>query len=713
MIDRRAIRPLFAAILLGALSSGLAAQSATARVVALEIERRQPLLDGRPFVRVQSPLATSLATPPSLDHDGRGGGGIAYELIEGRVRFAFDPSAAANARVNDLDHAPRNAAGQVEAWGDFAVLQPIDPARRRGTAIVDVPNRGRRLVLAGMNRARLDFFAPPTIDASDAASFGDGFLMSQGLTVLWAGWQADAPEVPGSMRLHVPRAVGPDGEPIRGQARSDWVVDTPSERLALATRGHVAHPAARKGDAGDVLTRRRGRNAQPQPVPRASWRFDETREAIVPSDPSQPFEAGFIYELAYEAESPPVVGLGFAAYRDFAAYALYDPECPFAIQRAVAHGLSQSGRFLRHFLYEGFNRDEAGRRVFDGAMILIGGAGRGGFNHRFSHPGRVGNPYQNFFYPGDDFPFTSRPTRDGERREGLLDRVQADGSMPRVFQINTGYEYWGRGASLIHTTPDGDQDVAPLEAERLYHVASAPHGSLPFPPAPRSEVSPGLFVGSSVDTSGIQRALLVHLLRWVEEDAAPPPSTIPHLADGTLVRPGSLRYPIADLARPRAPHLPARLDFGPRFDQGIIDRQPAIRGADYGVRVPVIDALGNEATGIRPLELRVPIGTYTPWALRHGAPGGSDEMTGYLGSFLPLAPKESERRPGDARPALATLHPDRDAYEQQLSQEIDGLVEEGFLLPLDRRHAYQAGLERWHWAHRSAGRDEPETPPAP
>lgn len=676
-------RPLGSMLALLACAT-LAPAVASGRVLDLSIERRVPLAGGRPVPSAEGPRARDA--------------GVAYELIEGRVRFGFDPEHAANARIVDLRNAPRGASGLVEATGDFVVLQPIDPAARRGTALVDVPNRGRRLALASFNRIARD--PPSGLDANatldpTSGDWGDGFLMQAGLTIAWVGWQHDAPAFPGSLRLAVPRARGASGEAIRGLVRADWVVDAATPSLALAALGHTPHPAIDPGDARNRLTRRRGRDAAREPVARESWRFSGDGRAI--ESTGKGFEAGWIYELVYVSQDPPIAGLGFAAFRDFVSFAKHDPRSPFPIERAIAHGISQSGRFLRHLFYEGMDRDEAGRAVFDGAMIQIGGAGRGGFNHRFGHPGRVGNPYANFFYPGDDPPFTGRPSEVDGRRAGLFDRSRAQGTMPRVFQLNTGYEYWGRAASLVHMTADGTRDVPPLPNERLYHLAGAPHYSLPFPPHPRSEIRPGLFVGSRVDTSGITRALLVRMLDWVERDVPPPASRIPSIAAGTLVSPDALDYPIADLATPRSPHLAVRMDHGPDWSRGVV-AEPARRGAPYAIRVPAIDAVGNEATGIRPLELAVPIGTYLPWALRHGAPGGADEMAGYIGTFLPLAKSAAQRAPTDARPSLAELHPTRDAYETKVVRAIDALVEEGFLLPRDRRHAFEEAIARWTWA---------------
>lgn len=665
--------------------AGLAtAAPSAARVVGIEVTRRVPILT------------------PAAFRDGAGNP-IPYELIEGRVHYAFEPGAfepgrPENARVTDFAAAERHPSdGRVRASGDFSVLQATRPEQRSGIALFDVPNRGRRLVLGGMNRVRKPFGAPAVLDPASPLDWGDGFLMRRGITVVWTGWQADAPRFPGAMTLDVPSAILDEaGRAIRGLARSDWVVDEDAASLPLAALGHAPNLATDPDAAENRLTRRRGRNAKREVVPRSAWGFDETGESIVAKN--APFEEGWIYELVYVSSRPRVLGLGFAAFRDFARYVTRDAEAPFTARHAIAHGLSQSGRFLRHFLYDGFNRGASGERVFDGMMIQIGGAGRGGFNHRFGHPGRVGNPYANFFYPGDAFPFAGRPTRDGERKEGLFDRALATNTLPKIFQINTGYEYWGRAASLIHMTPDGAKDVAPHERERLYHVASAPHYSLPFPPNPQSEVSPGLFVGSSIDTSPFQRALLTHLIDWVEADVPPPPSTIPTISDGTLVPHDSLDYPIDDLVPPRTPHVADRLDFGPRWPARIIDHQPPKRGSAYAIRVPALDALGNEATGLRALELQAPIGTYTPWALRHGRAGGADEMTGYIGSFLPLAPVEEDRRPGDARPALRTLYPDRDAYETRVAKGIDQLLDGGWLLEEDVKPTFDAAIERWKWA---------------
>src|SRR5262249_36217235 len=160
-------------------------------------------------------------------------------------------------------------------------------------------------------------------------------------------------------------------------------------------------------------------------------------------------------EVVYTSEDPVLVGLGPAAVRDLLSHLKHD--APIKLERAYAFGTSQSGRFLRTFLYYGFNQDEAGRQVFDGVMAHVAGVGRGSFNHRFAQPSRDAHPFLNIFYPTDIFPFTDVEQTDPQTglTDGILARARKTGTVPRIFYTNSSYEYWGRSASLIHTTLDG------------------------------------------------------------------------------------------------------------------------------------------------------------------------------------------------------------------------------------------------------------------
>ena len=664
-----------AGAMLACLSLWLMPTSAESRVVRVEIESRSVLLDGQAF-----------------------GNAGPYEKLTGRVYFAFDPASPHNAGIVDLALAPTNADGLVEAWADFMVLQPVEAGRRRNVAWIEVPNRG--------GKASLRYFqaGSGTVNPVRAEHFGDGLLMRQGLTLIWVGWQPDLPDREGLLRLVVPRVRAASGADVEGLVRADWTVDEAAETLGLGHRGHRAYAVVDPEDPANVLTVRDGREGEREVIPRESWRFLTT---VPGTDPDRiglqdGFQPGRIYELVYRAKDPLVVGLGLAALRDMASYVKYDLESEFPARQAVGFGVSQTGRFLRHLLYQGFNVDEAGLKAFDGLLIHTAGAGRGSFNHRFAQPSRDAHRYSAFFYPTDLFPFTSRPQDDplSGDSDGLLERTPEE-QRPLTFFTNTGYEYWGRAASLIHTTVDGSEDFEPLSTERIYHLASGQHSVGVFPPDSASRF-PGSssFVGNPLDFFVALRALALRLVRWVADGEEPPESRYPRLADGTLVPVAGLAFPeLPGVDRPRVAHVAYRADYGPRFRSlGIVERQPPTLGPPFPSLVPQVDGLGNELGGVRLLELRVPVATYAPWSLRLGMPGGVDELRDFAGMWIPLAPTDDAARAiEDPRPSLAASYGSREEYLKRARAAARDLVLEGFLLSEDVPRALARAQELWDW----------------
>lgn len=656
------------------------AERGVARVLHVEVESRTPVLDGRSF-----------------------GPHGAYELIRGTIVFGVDPDHPRNEAIVDLSRAPRDSLGRVRSRANFAVLQPIDHEKRQGLGLVEVSNRGGKFSLSYFNRATA------SLDADDPEAFGDGLLMEKGLTMIWVGWQWDVPREGTPLRLEVPTARASDGTSIGGTVRSDWVVDDSPRVLPLAHRDHVPYEVADLDHPANVLTVRSDRGAPRRLVPREEWQFARvTEEGEVVPDRAHVylpdgFEPGHIYESVYWAEAPRLVGLGLAAIRDVMAYAKHDPSALFPVEEGIAVGVSQTGRFLRHFLYDGFNTDEAERQVYDGMMIVTAGAGRGSFNHRFAQPSRDGHRFSAFLYPSDLFPFTSRTLADSVswQSDGLLAQVPAE-DRPKTFYVNTGYEYWGRAASLIHTTPDGKRDVAPLPSERIYHLASTQHFPWQFPPPEenRLKADPALYRGNPMDHSVNYRALLIKLVNWVEENTAPPPSAYPRRVDDTLVPLDSLAFPgIPGVEAPDVLHEAYRMDYGPRWrETGRLRRQPPRVGPAFPSLVSQVDSLGNERAGVQNVAVRVPLATYTPWNLRLDARANRDELTDFYGSFIPLprTPAEKEET-GDPRPAITTLYETREAYLDRVSDEADRLIARGFLLTDDRPLVLDRAEHLWDW----------------
>ena len=657
---------------------GLGAPSTSAPVSFVEtvrIDARESVLDGQVF-----------------------GDGGAYEKLSGQVVFAFDPAHPANADIVDLELAERRADGLVEAVADLMILRPVDPPADGGTALIEVSNRGGKASLGYFCRGR------GGADPSVAQDFGDAWLLRRGITLVWLGWQADVPDRAGVLRLDVPIARAADGTPLIGKVRADWTVDADVSSLPLAHRDHRAYPALADGES--QLTVRDGRMADRRIVSPEDWQFARRgADGTVVDDPTWimldgGFRAGHIYELVYEAQDPRVIGLGLAAMRDFAAWIKRDSDCPFPVEHTVAVGISQTGRFLRHFLWQGFNTAADGDRAFDGVMVMTAGAGRGSFNHRFAQPSRDAHRYSAFFYPTDLFPFSSGVQHDAglDRTDGILVRAADDGTVPKVFQLNTGYEYWGRAAALTHVSVDGSTDFAPHPSERLYHLRSTQHFPVGWPRGLETGTqSPRPVRGSPIDNRVVARALLAALFAWVEEDALPPPSRIPSLADETLVPLHRYAWPeLAAAPPPTVAHEAYRADYGPRWGAGIVDLQPPSLGAAFPVLLPQVNARGIEIAGVPNLETQVPLGSYAPWHLRAADRHGVRELTDFYGSFVRFSRnREQAEAWNDPRPDLLTLYADEAAYSAQIDAALTELLVGRWLLAEDVAHMRKEALRRY------------------
>jgi hypothetical protein len=681
----RRLAPALAVLLLSAPASG--------RVERLEVLRRGEVAGGKPF-----------------------GAAGPYEKIVGRLHLQIDPADPHNRAIVDLPLAPRNARGAVELWADVVLLAPTDPARGNGTLLLEVPNRGGKGILAIANRARR------ALDPQAEADFGDGFLMNRGYVVGWVGWQWDVRDDPQLLRLQAPVASD-RGRPIRGLVRSDFTVPAATREQPLGhviggTLGGVEYEAADPASRDNVLTVRDSPLGPRRPVERApaagGWSFAREERPGTAGEPGRllpdrrtihlpaGFQPGKIYELIYLAEGPRVAGLGFAAVRDLVAHLKHDPGAALRVRTALGVGISQTGRFLRHFLHEGFNADEAGRKVFDGLIPHVAGAGRGNFNHRFAQPSRDAQPLNAILYATDLYPFADLPLRDPVtgRREGLLDRALASKLAPRIFHTNTSYEYWSRAASLIHTTPDGAADAPLPDNVRVYAYPGLQHYSGPFPPEPgRDGERSSLHRQSPLAVAWFWRSMIVALEQWVNRDTPPPASRYPRIADGTLVRREALAFPeisraIAGAAPPADVHQAYRTDFGPQFARGIVTRHPPLAGRPFVSLVPQVDADGNELAGIRLPELVAPVATYTGWNFRAPSIGFPTARVSFLGSYFPF-PSTPEIAGGDPRRSIAERYRDRDAYLGAFTRHALSLVRDRYLLAEDLPIVLELGLAAW------------------
>ncbi len=574
----------------------------------------------------------------------------AYEVLRGRAFYAVAPGST---RVTDIQFAPRNHAGLVEFSADFVILRPKDPSRGNQTLLLEPPNRGGIGLLPMYNRAKGSPFP------SEAGHLGDGYLLREGYTLAWVGWQHDVPSSPGLLRAHLPKASG-----ITGVVRGEHTPSTSVDRIPLGDGGHIPYPVVKMRS----LTVRDGIHGHRQPVPPTEWRLDG--ESIVLANPATP---GKTYEFLYESADPAIAGLGLVAIRDFASAARYGPDS--RVRYVLGAGTSQSAMALRALVYEGFNADEKGRRVFDGMLPHVAGGRRSTFE-RFTQPSRTAGPLRNAsLSTTDQFPYSDADDTEPAtgRRDSLLARARAARVVPKILYTNSSYEYFGSAGGLIHTSLDGKRDLPLPDTTRVYLLAGGQHGPAAFPPKP----GPGENLPNWNDYRWAHRALLRSLRLWVVEKVPPPPSRYPRLADGTMHRDS------------RA-HRTSNLDFGPEFlDNGIASIQPPKAGPDYVVLVPKSGPDGNDLAGLKMPWISVPLGAFTGWNLRSAKIGAAGELLGQTGSYIPFS-----------EPELRRLYPSRAEYGKRVAAAADLLVRDRFLLREDLPAILAFGEAAWDWAQR-------------
>ncbi len=669
----------------------LIAATAAAEVERIEITSREVFADGMAF-----------------------GSTGAYEKIRGRLFYAVDPDNPANAAIVDLELAPGGADGLVRFQGDFLLLKPVDLGKGNGRLLYDVNNRGNLYMLRHINGGTR------TNDPSTAEDAGNGFLMEQGYSLLWSAWNWDVVSGDDRLQIELPIATK-NGASIRQRIAAEIVNSfgrEPAPSMPLAWGASRCYPALDAEDnSGAVLTVRDAPDAQRQEITNERWSFSRMESGVKVSDPTSisvdgGLLPGKIYELIYEVQNPRVVGLGLAAVRDAMAFFhfedsdRYGTPNPLAIRGAAGErvsamdlayifGVSQSGRFIVHMLWQGFHVDEKERMVFEGARIHVAGGGKGGFNHRFAQTTHHPSHLEGNYFPADHPPFNFLPAGAPADNDVLTEAKRLD-RMPKIIMMNNTLEYWARSASLVHTDPTGTADAEFHPLVRYYMTNGAPHGGAANRARTITEHE-----RNPLGVANLQRSMLVNLDRWVSDGTEPPPSRYPRIARGELIiaETHARRFPsIPGMRHPGRNLVPPRVDYGPDFQTtGVVAEIPPVVGPGYQTLVPAFDADGNGVGGIRLPELTAPLGTYQGWNPRSASVGTPEYLTRFDGSFWAFPITESERRSShDPRPSVESRYDGRQDYVNRVAAEARQLEADGFLLESDAENVIGlAGRLSW------------------
>ncbi|MBI1779699.1 MAG: hypothetical protein HYR63_30575 [Proteobacteria bacterium] len=655
--------------------------AAEARVTKIQIESQtRPAFEGRSF-----------------------GDAGPYEVLTGRAIGELDPALPENALIQDIAAAPKNASGMVEYTATFQLTKPIDMAKSSRLLWHDVPNRGGRLTIVPQERMT-----------------GDIGLSS--------GWQGDNS---GATRpaanndyVVVPVAKNPDGSPIAGKVMGRILnaAGKSSQPMIVHSNPLPYRPVSLDTTQASLTTHAsetaEGVVGGAATVPSSDWAWAKcSAEKPFPGTPDPTeiclkngFDPSLLYQVVFTAADPPVLGIGFAAFRDLGTFFRYEAKDdagtpnPIAggVRWAITRGVSQSGNFVRAFLHLGFNQDEAGRQVYDGAWPIIAGR-RVALNVRFAMPDGVLKLYE----PGSEGPqWWTRwpdPVR-GLPEAGILDRCTASNTCPKIIEHFGAAEVWGLKLTPEWVGTSGDADIKLPDTVRRYYIPSTQHGGgsggftttvAAAPACPSAGYGQGLLAANPVPHTETVNAIRAHFRDWVMTGATPPPSRYPRLADGNLV--DATRQAMGFPALAELPgDAPTGLinpvidyDFGPDFNyrdgSGIQTLVPPGVKRAIAMKVPKVDADGNELGGV-PVVLRdAPLGTYLGWNIT-AAGFHKDQICNYAGGMIPFAKTKAERlAANDPRPSLEERYGSHAGYVAAVAKAAETAIAEKFLLPADAK----------------------------
>jgi Alpha/beta hydrolase domain len=625
----------------------------------------------------------------------------AYEKVRGEAFGRLDPNDPHNAGIVDIKLAPRDSSGMVEYSMDFFILKPVDLSKGNHKIFYEVNNRGGKQFGSFNESAGGN-------DPTTSTDAGQAFLMNQGYTIVWSGWDPSVPTTgsPDLLRIHLPIATNADGSSITGPDY-EYI-----ENDNQTTTSFVAPYNTSTTDTSKAtLTVRMHLTDAPTAVPSTGWAWTSANTmGLLPAN--TPFAQGAIYELVYTAKDPYVAGLGFAATRDMASF-LRNAKAdtlgtanPLAGDptRVVTWSLSQPSRYMNDFIWLGYNQDLQNKQVFDGVFNWVGAGDGIDLNYRFAHSGPTERNRQDHLYAEATFPFSYTTLTDPftGRTDGRNLRCTQTNTCPKVMNIDSANEYWVKAGSLLHTDLQGNDLADPVNV-RNYLLSGLQHGGAAAP----NSLGVCQQFGNTTDPNPALRALFEDMDQWI--DGTPPPaSAVPRQADKTAVFTNTGPFsPLGIGTVPQAgvnwPTIPGVLytglvtvrnlfNFGPQqFSAGILSiNPPQATGSVYPSFVSKLDADGNEVAGVRLPPVAAPVATTAGWNLRSAAFGGNDGCES-TGSLIPFAPDAATRTAkGDPRPSLTERYGTHAAYVAAVTAAANALQAQRLLLPADVQAYIQA-----------------------
>jgi hypothetical protein len=675
-----------------------------------------------------------------------GGVATSYTIYSGRIFGELNPHDPLNSGITDINLAPTTN-GKVDYIANFEIVTPTDPKQRTGLMIYEVPNRGGSAISSNS--------------------------LLPGVTYIESGWQGDlltqcttapVPLYPctnlnsgpyGTPRIGTTNPAGPqgafviqvpvattDGKPlnpngsntITGQVYGHIKINTTGSTGQLVIFGSAWEPYQPAGynpsNPGATLSTSgaqfwsltsqttSGVDGPKTPITNWTWANCPTGPASAVPNPyficlgAGTFNPNLLYEMVFTVQNPLVLGIGFAATRDFISFLRYESKDkagnanPIAgtVSKVMDVGSSQSGSFIRGSIFYGFNQDETGHRiVVDGAWPQIDGRMMWA-NERWAQE----NVIPNLYMGGDespvwwaDFPNQAR----GLPPSGMLDRCTQSRTCPQILETFGSNEFYDEkmapdltGFCVVCTV-----DIPVPKNVHRYYLPGTSHGgtinanSFNWNPPPTvtpvnsSQTYPSNPNGENFTNNALQADFIDLIMKGTPMPLSPPGVTYPTLLDRQLVPPTQA----ADGFPPNIPGFPFGgnmawppfvYDFGPGVDYtqqtGIPTIQPPTIQQVLTEYVPRVNSDGNEDVGSVPSILfQAPLGTYVGWNIIPPGTFYAGQQVQLSGSYWPFQETEAARTAaGDPRLSLEARYGTHAGYVCVVTAAANQAIRQGFLL---------------------------------
>jgi len=699
--------------------------------------------------------ATVMFSPAPLNSSVPGAP-VPYTVYQGRIFGAVDPNDPHNSVITDIKLAPKTN-GKVGYIANFQIVTPTNASDRGGLLIYEVSNRGgdaipttalvkgatyvqsgwqgdllaecSKLVPApypcidlnagpyGTLNSTTGAFTPPV--ASGLVP-GTTKLTRYVIQVPVATKDGQAPNgrnaITGPVYSHVaPKTGGPTAQLIISNSPSTGGAFTPYQPADMDT-SHASLWSESSQTLGGVNTDKKMISGADW-----SWAYCPAGGPVTPSTTwiclknGATFDPARLYEIVFTAANPMVLGLGYAATRDLVSFLHHGSNAPGGgsnpIQESVTKtlivGSSQSAAFIRGGLFYGFNEDETGRIVFDGANSQIDGRMLW-MNQRFAQPTVLLQLYMG----GEEAPVWWADAPNDARHlaaSGILSRCSRNKTCPEILEWFGELEFYGEKMGLDITgfcTVCATDIPVPQNVHRFFHPGTT-HGGPPssvaafsWSPPPAVPVNGNqMYPVSPNPERETNAALLADFIQFLMT-GAPMPASTPGSTWPTVQGRQLVANKAADVGFPVIPGFPYGgnnawppivYDFGPGVDYaqqtGVASIQPPKVLQVFTPYVPHVNSDGNADGGSVPSVLfQAPLGTYTGWNIIPSPSPYAGQQDSLTGGFWPFWDTKANRAAhNDPRPSLEERYGTHQGYVCAVTAAANRNVAKGFLLVSDAR----------------------------